>query len=148
MSRLGQLLPDVVTRELKRVLPCYRRFYFPVCDHWDHVFQTFGLIPRVNARCPTCGALERHRLIWPFFGEHTDLSRAYGGGSVDRRPARALFGQVGRVRKYGPVFRGPVEGRRLWVGRYTADDVVAGAARRHLAIGTSEGPVFLCRREA
>jgi hypothetical protein len=47
MSRLGQLFPEVVKRELKRVLPYYRRCYCPVCDHWDHAFQTFGLMPRV-----------------------------------------------------------------------------------------------------
>jgi SAM-dependent methyltransferase len=75
MSRLGRLFPEPVKRELKRALPYYRRFYCPVCDHWDRAFQTFGLIPRANARCPTCGALERHRLIWHFFKHHTDLLR-------------------------------------------------------------------------
>ena len=243
MSTLGQLLPKTVKRELKRALPYYRRFYCPVCDSWDREFQTFGLIPRVNARCPTCGALERHRLIWQFFREHTDLFRAprkrmlhfapepmfstrlarlthldyltadlYGPAMAkvditdmpfedqsfdvlscshvlehvpddhkalrecyrvlkpgawaalmvpifreptvedpaitDPQERERLFGQVDHVRKYGPDFEERVQGAGFSVRRYTADDVIAGVARRRLAIGAGEGPVFLCRREA
>ncbi len=29
--------------------------------------------PRENALCPICGSLERHRLLWKFFNERTDL---------------------------------------------------------------------------
>ena len=65
MSRLGQLLPDVVKRELKRG--------FRTTAGSTARCATTGIVssrpsaPRVNARCPTCQALERHRLIWQFF---------------------------------------------------------------------------------
>jgi SAM-dependent methyltransferase len=75
MSMLGQMLPTSVKRQLKRSLPYYRRFYCPICNTWDRDFQTFGLVPRPNARCPTCRSLERHRLVWCFFSRHTDLFR-------------------------------------------------------------------------
>jgi len=40
------------------------RFYCPVCGHWYSRFAPFGLRGRRNARCPGCGALERHRFLW------------------------------------------------------------------------------------
>ena len=39
-------------------------------------FLTFlpaGIIKRANAKCPKCGALERHRTIWMFFKNETNL---------------------------------------------------------------------------
>jgi SAM-dependent methyltransferase len=46
-------------------------------------FDTVGLIPRPNARCPVCRSLERHRLIWLYLRD--------GLGIRDgRRPMRLL----------------------------------------------------------
>ena len=47
--------------------------FCPVCEQTASVFEPFGLVPRKNARCPTCLSLERHRLIWLFFSRQTDL---------------------------------------------------------------------------
>ncbi|NET30420.1 MAG: methyltransferase domain-containing protein [Cyanothece sp. SIO1E1] len=41
----------------------YSRFC-PVCENPLDAFQPFGLIPRNEAKCLHCGALERHRLVW------------------------------------------------------------------------------------
>src|ERR1700722_16610286 len=39
----------------------------PVCGY--HGFFThFGRPPRLDARCPSCNSLERHRLFWLWFG--------------------------------------------------------------------------------
>ena len=35
----------------------------PLCDYYGN-FAPFGAPPRYDARCPSCGSLERHRLIW------------------------------------------------------------------------------------
>ena len=35
----------------------------PLCDYYG-TFAPFGVPPRFDARCPSCGSLERHRLIW------------------------------------------------------------------------------------
>jgi hypothetical protein len=45
----------------------------PVCATSSRRFLPFGSPPREDAMCPRCGALERHRLVWLFFGERTDL---------------------------------------------------------------------------
>ena len=36
-------------------------------------FRTFGVVPREDAQCVLCGALERHRFVWLYFGKMTNL---------------------------------------------------------------------------
>lgn len=46
----------------------------PICAYHGH-FEDFGRPPRLDARCPNCGSLERHRLFWLWFkGERTKLN--------------------------------------------------------------------------
>jgi SAM-dependent methyltransferase len=44
-----------------------------ICNSKFNEFGKFGLIPRKNAMCHTCGSLERHRLLWIYLNEKTDL---------------------------------------------------------------------------
>ena len=39
----------------------------PLCGYQGS-FTHFGRPPRVDAQCPSCGCLERHRLFWLWFG--------------------------------------------------------------------------------
>ena len=45
----------------------------PVCEKPVDAFLPFGATQRVNARCPHCGALERHRLFWCYAQAFTNL---------------------------------------------------------------------------
>lgn len=47
----------------------------PICDHRADEFLVFGggNVKRPNALCPGCGALERHRLVWLYLLNETDL---------------------------------------------------------------------------
>ncbi|GJQ47891.1 MAG: type 11 methyltransferase [Candidatus Kuenenia stuttgartiensis] len=45
----------------------------PVCGKSSRRFAKFGIVPREEAQCVHCGALERHRLLWLFVSEKTDL---------------------------------------------------------------------------
>jgi SAM-dependent methyltransferase len=45
----------------------------PVCGEWSRSFHEFGIVPRKDALCGRCGALERHRLLWLFVQHKTDL---------------------------------------------------------------------------
>lgn len=47
--------------------------YCPLCRGYLAGFESFGAIPRPEARCPRCGSLERHRLVWLFMGARTNL---------------------------------------------------------------------------
>ncbi len=47
----------------------------PLCGEGADEFLPFGggNIKRPNAQCPSCGALERHRLVWLYLLDETDL---------------------------------------------------------------------------
>lgn len=49
----------------------------PVCSHKYKKFLPYGRInPRENALCPSCLALERHRLMWLYLKEKTNFFTA------------------------------------------------------------------------
>lgn len=54
-------------RDCSEMLTC------PCCHGSFSAFQPFGLVPRPNAQCPGCGALERHRLLALYLRERTNL---------------------------------------------------------------------------
>ncbi len=45
----------------------------PCCGRSFRQFLPFGRPQRPNARCPRCGALERHRLLWLYLQRETEL---------------------------------------------------------------------------
>ena len=45
----------------------------PLCNSSFKEFEPFGIKERKNARCPGCGALERHRLIWLYLKKSTSI---------------------------------------------------------------------------
>lgn len=46
----------------------------PICEtSRTNKFSSFGINPREDAKCPDCGSLERHRLIWLYIKNHTDF---------------------------------------------------------------------------
>lgn len=50
--------------------------FCPCCGRTFRRFATGGTVRRrANARCAGCGALERHRLVWLFLAQRTDLFR-------------------------------------------------------------------------
>lgn len=57
-----------------RVLP-YRgnRVYCPCCDSHFHRFIPYG--PRRNGMCPRCDSLDRHRLLWLYLPDCTNIFR-------------------------------------------------------------------------
>lgn len=48
-------------------------FECPCCGGHFRKFLTYGDPPRMNAQCPRCEALERHRILWPFLMNKTNL---------------------------------------------------------------------------
>ena len=45
----------------------------PCCRSYLRTFKAFGLVSRPEAKCPICGALERHRLMHLYMTRKTDL---------------------------------------------------------------------------
>ncbi|MEA2142786.1 MAG: hypothetical protein QOI64_1216 [Solirubrobacteraceae bacterium] len=65
--------------------PVLQRVLCPLCEKTARRFRPFGggTIKRPNAQCPHCGSLERHRLLWLYLRDETDLLGA-------ERPRRLL----------------------------------------------------------
>ncbi len=56
--------------------------FCPICQMYTDRFRPFGEQKRPDAKCPNCGSLERHRLVWCYFQEKTNL--------FDRKPKSLL----------------------------------------------------------
>lgn len=58
---------------VKKLLYTGTNRFCPVCERSARKFRTYGYIPRLDARCPWCGALERHRFVFYYLKHQTDL---------------------------------------------------------------------------
>ncbi len=67
------MLTSSIKRSLKRMVHLGTENYCPICETSLRQFQPWGVVPRPNARCPLCGSLERHRMIWLYLTQETDL---------------------------------------------------------------------------
>ena len=73
LQRLAALLMPVVG-----LLYRGRKYTCPVCGRSFRKFLPYGYVtPRENALCPSCLALERHRLLWLFLEKETDLFQSH-----------------------------------------------------------------------
>lgn len=50
-----------------------RKRFCPLCCKTSSRFRSFGVVPREEAQCVHCGALERHRFLWEFLNRRTNL---------------------------------------------------------------------------
>ena len=51
--------------------------FCPICKMPSKKFRKFGIVPREDAQCTYCGALERHRLVWVYLEKMTDIFNGY-----------------------------------------------------------------------
>ncbi|OGV60065.1 MAG: methyltransferase type 11 [Lentisphaerae bacterium RIFOXYA12_FULL_48_11] len=80
MRTLLRLLPEYVRKSIRSSISLIystNRYgkgrWCPVCGRDSRKFGKFGIVPREDAMCIHCGALERHRLVWLFFQQMTNL---------------------------------------------------------------------------
>lgn len=64
-QQFRRLVKRITSFGLARECPC--------CGARLRRFEPFGLVPRDEARCPICGSVERHRLVWLYMKHKTDL---------------------------------------------------------------------------
>ncbi|MEJ2185422.1 MAG: methyltransferase domain-containing protein [Gemmatimonadota bacterium] len=74
------LLPERLWPAVERTYQAVRpflysgaRFECPCCGGHFRKLRPFGRPPRANAWCPKCGSLERHRLLWLYLHDRTNL---------------------------------------------------------------------------
>ena len=63
----------VIKQFIKRILYFGTSYYCPVCNSSLRKLGPAGVKRRPHATCPVCGSLERHRMLWNFFQEKTNL---------------------------------------------------------------------------
>ncbi|WP_234043452.1 class I SAM-dependent methyltransferase [Luteolibacter yonseiensis] len=76
--------------KIKRMLGAFQKSskyeagerHCPLCDKSSKTFSEYGVVPRKDARCPHCGSLERHRLVWLYLSRKSKL--------LTKPPRRAL----------------------------------------------------------
>jgi SAM-dependent methyltransferase len=113
MKRVGFLLPRWMLVPLRSARDRWLGLWYrgrgrwcPVCGRSSRKFRSGGTVPRKDAKCPHCGALERHRFVWVYFDRGTNL--------FDGLPKRVLHVAPEQC------FEGRLK-KRLGAGYLTAD---------------------------
>lgn len=52
--------------------------FCPICNNFIRAFLPFGVHPRDNALCPICGSLERHRFLYYFLKNNSNIFKKSG----------------------------------------------------------------------
>ncbi len=80
MRSITKRLPYSVKQHLKSLRRAVRSLFYignnrycPICQRASRKFATAGLARRTDALCVHCDALERHRLIWLYLTQCTNL---------------------------------------------------------------------------
>ena len=80
MKVIVSRLPESIKGPLRHLRNNVRAvFYYgkgrfcPVCEKSSGRFRRYGFVPREDAECAHCGALERHRFFWLFVKRRTNL---------------------------------------------------------------------------
>jgi hypothetical protein len=84
MHGLKQIAEVIIPRKYLRVAGLYvtrflslfiqgKTLECPICKFKGRKFLSYGLNPRPNALCPWCLALERHRLLWLYLHDKTNI---------------------------------------------------------------------------
>lgn len=101
MKRIGFLLPRSVLLPLRAVrdmgLGAWYRGrgrWCPVCGHSSRRFRSGGTVAREDARCPRCGALERHRFVWLYLTHRTNLFDGHPKRVLHVAPEQAFEGRL------------------------------------------------------
>ncbi len=72
-SLAGRYIPDRVAATLTIIKHYGNRFTCPCCKGRFRKLLPYGRSARPDAKCPKCGSLERHRLIWLYLKDRTRL---------------------------------------------------------------------------
>jgi hypothetical protein len=79
---------------LKKIIYTGNKCYCPISETSLCQFYPAGIVPRENARCPVCGSLERHRMIWLYWNHETDLLVPRQKRSLNIAPASCFVDKL------------------------------------------------------
>jgi SAM-dependent methyltransferase len=87
----------------------------PVCETSSRRFEVYGIVPRPDALCMQCGALERHRLAWLYLQRRTDLFDGRSRKMLHVAPELALEPRLRRAVGRGYLTADLSRGRAMQV---------------------------------
>lgn len=99
---IKKLVPPPFRSLLRKVLNLPKlygsRRYCPVCTRSSQSFISSGIVPRADACCLWCGALERHRLFWLYLERMTPTAGPKTGAKfLHIAPEGALRGRLKKM---------------------------------------------------
>jgi SAM-dependent methyltransferase len=97
MNNIASSFRLSLKENLKKIAYYGDQFYCPVCNSKIRFLKPAGIIPRPNAVCPVCGSFERHRLIWLFLVERTDLFSNYPKKMLHIAPENCFVERLSRL---------------------------------------------------
>jgi SAM-dependent methyltransferase len=98
---VSKTLSRLTSKPLRQLV--YKILYFgwarycPVCRSRLRSFRPSGYVRRPDARCPVCRSLERHRLVWVFFGCNTNLFDGASKRMLHIAPERVFEARFRRI---------------------------------------------------
>lgn len=110
---MGVILPSL-PKKIKGPLRWVRDHFFallfygkgkfcPVCRHSARRFLRYGVTPRDEARCPHCGSLERHRLLWLYLKRRTNFFDGLPKTMLHVAPEKCLQPRFAEILRGGYV---------------------------------------------
>jgi SAM-dependent methyltransferase len=97
MSVIACYLPKSIKRAIKKVIHRGNAHFCPVCETPLRHFFPAGATPRANARCPICGSLERHRMIYLYFKNETNLFSNERKTMLHVAPEECFIERIGKI---------------------------------------------------
>lgn len=88
-----------IRRHLRRWLLQGNNVHCPCCGKHFSAFWFFGNPIRFNALCPSCGSLERHRLLWLFLFQRENKLITTGTKLLHIAPERVFFKKFRREKQ-------------------------------------------------
>jgi len=93
-DRLAAYLSPAVKPDQKKPTPPVQ---CPICGSCCESFLPFGEIQRENALCPKCHSLERHRLLWLFLANKTNIFTSPSFKVLDIAPVPFLAERIKEI---------------------------------------------------
>lgn len=88
----------VLSKPFRKIYYYGNTYYCPVCkSHLRNFISTRGPVKRPGVRCPVCWSLERHRFVWEFLRQETNLFDGTRKRMLHVAPELVFMAQIAKI---------------------------------------------------